>query len=364
MIKNLILSLTALAGLPSVAVCAETAPDVQTRPQVQFEAVQTRLQAQFEALVEDGFTGVVILALDGETIWSGTSGLADPAQGRQIDLDTQFDIASVTKTLTGMIAADLIEQGLLAPDTRFGDVFGDAPAPFDGLTLHQLLTHSAGLVDVVGEDAEALDAETQRARLYQTELRFEPGQGYFYSNLGYSLVAQMLEAVTGQSYEALLMAYLARAGIDSTGYALAADRDQMIIFEDGVALDEASWGGHPPGWTLIGNGGLASSARELMAWRLAYQAGELTAPEAVARAHQPYQAEDQAGRSYYGYGLVVEDDPERGRIYWHNGGSRRFNAHWRSYADDGLTLVALSNQWEVTADQVEQHLSAVWFDAR
>lgn len=362
--KQMILSLLALAGWPSVAVCAETAPDVPPRPHVQFESVQARLQSQFDALVEDGFTGAVILALHGEVIWSGTAGLADPAQGRPIDLNTQFDIASITKSLTGMIASDLIEQGVLTPETRFGDVFGDAPAPFDGLTVHQLLTHSAGLVDVVGEDAEALDAETQRARLYQTDLRFEPGQGYFYSNLGYSLVAQMLEAVTGQSYEALLRSYLARAGLHSTGYALAADHDHMIVFEDGAALDEASWGGHPPGWTLIGNGGLASSASELMAWSLAYEAGRLTAPEAVARAHQPYQAEDEAGRSHYGYGLVVEDDPERGRIYWHNGGSRRFNAHWRSYADEGLTLVALSNQWEVTADQVEQRLSAVWFEAR
>jgi CubicO group peptidase (beta-lactamase class C family) len=364
MIKNLILSLTALAGLPAVAVGADLGTDVQTRPHAQFESVQARLQTQFEALVEDGFTGAVIVAFQGEIIWSEAAGLADPAQGRPIDLHTQFDIASITKTLTGMVAADLIEQGVLAPDTRFGDVFEDAPAPFDGLTVHQLLTHSAGLVDGVGDDAEAIDAETQRARLYQTELRFEPGEGYGYSNLGYSLVAQMLEALTGQDYEALLSSYLARAGLTATGYAEAADRDQMIIFEDGQALDDASWGGHPPGWNLIGNGGLASSAHELMAWRLAYAAGELTTPDAVARAHQPYQAEDEVGRSYYGYGLVVEDHAERGRIYWHNGGSRRFNSHWRSYADEGLTLVALSNQWEVTADRVEQRLSAAWFEAR
>lgn len=360
--KQVVLSLLALVGLAPVAVGAEQEPASQIRLQQRFEAVQPRLQAKFEMLVQDGFTGAVILAQDGEIIWSGVAGLADPAQGRLIDLDTQFDIASVTKTLTGMMAADLIVQGVLSPETRLGDVFFDAPEPFASLTLHQLLTHSAGLVDVVGEDEELLSPAEQRARLYQTELLYPPGAGYRYSNLGYSLTAQIVEAVTGQSYDALLQDYLAHAGVNAIGYGSVYDRDRGIIFEDGQALDEASWGGPQPGWNLIGDGGLASSARALMDWRLAYQSGRIVPVEAVAAAHQPYQAEDPEGRSYYGYGLVVEDSPTLGRIYWHNGGARRFSSHWRTYADQGVTIVALANQWDVSADRVVFTLSQAFFN--
>ena len=356
--KQVVFSVLAVVGLAPVAFGLEPDADPQPRPQLRFEAVQPRLQAQFEALVQQGFTGAVILALDGEIIWSGSAGLADPDHGRLIDIDTQFDIASVTKSLTGMMASDFIARGVLSQDTRLGDVFEDASEPFASITLHQLLTHSAGLVDVVGEDEEQLSPAEQRARLYQTELLYQPGEGYRYSNLGYSLTAQILEAVSGQSYDALLQSYLAQADVEGIGYGSVYDRDSAIVFEDGEALDEVSWGGSQPGWNLIGDGGLASSARALMAWRLAYQSARIVSADAVAMAHQPYQAEDVQGRSYYGYGMVVEDSPSLGRIYWHNGGARRFSSHWRSYENQGITIVALANQWEVSADQMVFSLEA------
>lgn len=359
--KHIALSLLALVGLAPVALGVQPASATPTHTTLRFDAVQPRLQAQFDALVEAGFTGAVLLAQDGDIIWSGVAGLADPAQARAIDLETQFDIASVTKSLTGMMAADLMAQGVLSPLTRLGDVFADAPEPFASLTLHQMLTHSAGLVDVVGEDAEALSPAEQRARLYQTELMFAPGEGYRYSNLGYSLTAQILEAVSGQSYEALLEDYLARAGLDGIGYGSVYHPERAIRFEDGASLSDVSWGGPDAGWNLIGDGGLVASVQDLMGWALAYQSAVIVSADAYAIAHQPYQAEDPEGRSHYGYGLVVEDSPTLGRIYWHNGGARRFSSHWRTYADQGVTLIALTNQWDVSADQMVFRLSDAYF---
>lgn len=360
--NHIALSVLAQVALAPIAFGVQPSPDTPLSSAQRFEAVQPRLQARFEALVGEGFSGAVLLALDGEIIWTGAAGLADPAQGRAIDLETQFDIASITKSLTGMMAADLIMHGVLSPETRLGDVFDDAPEPFASLTVHQMLTHSAGLVDVVGEDAEQLSPAEQRARLYQTELMYAPGEGYRYSNLGYSLTAQILEAVSGQSYEALIEVYLARAGLDGIGYGSVYDPQRAIRFEDGASLADASWGGPQAGWNLIGDGGLVASAQDLMAWRLAYQSATIVSADVFAVAHHPYQAEDPQGRSHYGYGLVVEDSPILGRIYWHNGGARRFSSHWRSYADQGVTIVALANQWEVSADQMVFSLSEVFFD--
>ena len=362
--KHLVLSLLALVGLAPLAFADMPGTDAQSPAPQTFQAAQPRLEAHFQSLVSEGFTGAVILAQDGEIIWSGTAGLADPSQGRTIDLHTQFDIASVTKTLTGMMAADLIAQGVLSADTRLGEVFDDAPEPFASITVHQILTHSAGLVDVVGEDQEILSPAEQRARLYQTELMYAPGEGYRYSNLGYSLAAQIIEAMTGQAYDALLQDYLAPVEGRTIGYQSVYESRQAIVFEDGETLASVSWGGPQPGWNLIGNGGLASSAHALMAWRLAYESGRIVSEDAVRIAHQPYQAEDAQGRSHYGYGLVVEDSPALGRIYWHNGGARRFNSHWRSYADQGVTIVVLANQWEVSADRMVANLSGAYFQAR
>jgi CubicO group peptidase (beta-lactamase class C family) len=319
-----------------------------------------RADQAVEALAADGFTGVAVIAVEGEIVYARGVGDADPQTGRPIDLDTQFDIASITKSVTGMLAAEQIASGALTADATLADFFDDVPPEMALITVHQLLTHSSGLRGDVGDDYEALDFDTLRARAFASSLRHAPGEGYYYSNLGYGLLAGILEQVTGQSYEALVIDAFSRAGAQSTGYMAAVDAERLIQFEDGTSLIDSSWGGHAPGWNLIGNGGLASTARDLVAWRAAYAGAEPLSPGAYALAHQPHQQEGRAP-SHYGYGVVVEDLPDLGRIYWHNGGSRRFSTHWREFPDQGVLIVVLANQRSVSADAMVSALTEAWF---
>ena len=309
------------------------------------------LQATFSRLEDEGFTGFAIIAIDGEIVFSRGAGAADAVTGAPFTLDTQVDVASITKTLTGMIVSDLVTSGKLAGQATLADFFPDAPAAFAEITVHQLLTHTSGLPDVVGDDAEPLDFDAVRKRAFATTLLSPPGNRYYYSNLGYTFLAAIIEQVTGEPYEKVLMSYLASAGAPSTGYDLAYIPEEAVRFGDGQTLKDASWGGHAPGWNLMGNGGVVSSARDMIRWCLAYSRGQIVSPAARDLARTPFQAEDAAGSTHYGYGLVVEDDPELGHIYWHNGGSRRFNAHWRELADLGVVIFVTSNQWDVSADR-------------
>jgi len=352
-----------LGGLSAAFLMAASVQATQVEAASEQELAASRVEAAFDALVQEGFTGVALVAVQGDVVMSHAAGVADPQSGRALDAHSQFDIASITKTVTGMIAADQIAQGRITPDTTLGDVFNDAPPAYAPITLHQLLTHAAGVVGGVGDDFEALDGPGLRARAFQTPLVFEPGATYRYSNLGYSLAVQMLEQVSGQSYQELVQQAFQRVGAVHTGYEAVLDPEHLVRTDDGESLYDLSWGGQAPGWNLIGNGGLASTASDLMAWRLAYANGDLTAEGAVALAHQPYQAEDPEGRSHYGYGLVVETHPDLGRIYWHNGGSRHFNVHWREFADQGVVLVVLSNQWTVSADRMVAGLSRAYFES-
>jgi CubicO group peptidase (beta-lactamase class C family) len=343
-----IMALKAWAGVVVLAAGAHAHPGI------------ARADQAVEALAADGFAGVAVVAVEGEIVYARGVGEADPQTGQPIDLDTQFDIASITKSVTGMLAAELIASGELAAEATLADFFDGAPPEMAPITVHQLLTHSAGLRGDVGDDDEALDFDTLRARAFASSLRHAPGEGYYYSNLGYGLLAGILEQVTGQTYEALVIDAFSRAGAHSTGYMGAIDDAHMIRFADGKSLIDTSWGGHAPGWNLIGNGGLASTARDLVAWRAAYSDDELMSQDAYVLAHTPHQQEGRAP-SYYGYGLVVEDLPQLGRIYWHNGGSRRFSTHWRDFSDQGVVIVALANQHTVSADAMVEALTEAWF---
>jgi hypothetical protein len=169
--------------------------------------------------------------------------------------------------------------------------------------------------------------------------------------------------VTGQSYEAYLVdRLLAPAGIGHTGYQSVYDDALAARNRHGEPVIDASWGGHAPNWNLMGNGGLVSTPRDMLAWETAYQNATIVSPAARDMAHAPLVREGEGAPSFYGYGLVVEDDPQIGRIYWHNGGNPSFNSHWRVLADQGYELFATTNQRGVSADTAIAALVAALMD--
>ena len=254
---------------------------------------------------------------------------------------TQIDINSITKTVTGIMAAKLVEQGKVRFDERLDEIFDDVPVDKAGITLHQLLTHSAGLVDVVGEDHEKFGKEEFLDRIFRSDLRSVPGKIYRYSNAGYSVVAAVIEERSGKTYDAFLREdVLAGLGFSNTGYMSVYDDSRSIRTAKGQTIFEASWGGHEPYWNLIGNGGLVSTVPEMLAFRQAVVSGKIISLEMLQTVQTPHIKEDEAATSFYGYGLVVQDVKDVGRVYWHNGGNRVFSAQWGDYSEQGDVLFA------------------------
>lgn len=339
----LALSLSLLALPP--AACAQPVE----RPSLTREYAQARLDPAFDQLAEAGFSGFVIIDHAGETIYAR----GEDSEAMRFGANTPVDILSMTKSITGMVLARLIEDGELTPETTLSEAFDGVPADKAGITLHQMLTHTAGLPHALGEDSEYLDREAYLARAWSVPLLFQPGERYEYSNVGYSLLAAVVEVTTGEDFDTYVRRqFLEPTGLANTGYA-----SQCCDTPAADTVTDTSWGGRQPSWHLIGNGGMLSTPSDMMAWIHAYESGAMAGPAATARAHHPYQREGENAPSHYGYGLVVEDLPDLGRVYWHNGGSRAFNGHWRYYADHDVAIFVTSDQWDVDADRMEQALA-------
>ncbi|WP_417497988.1 serine hydrolase domain-containing protein [Maricaulis sp.] len=322
-------------------------------------AQQARLDARFDELAEAGFTGFAAIARDGEIIFARGAGLADPETNRPFTLDTQVDTGSITKSFTGMAIASLIDAGRLSPDATLADFFPDVPDDKAAITVQQLLTHTAGLPDAVGDDFSDEGWDSVRDKAFTADLLHAPGSAYRYSNVGFTILAAIIESVTGRTYEDYLVNdLLVPAGIEHTGYQSVYDNGLAARNSHGEPVIDASWGGHDPNWNLMGNGGLVSTPRDMLAWEHAYWNATIVSPAARDMAHAPLVREGEGAPSFYGYGLVVEDDPLVGRIYWHNGGNRSFNSHWRVLADQGYELFATTNQRAVSADSAIEALVA------
>src|SRR5262249_25703156 len=136
--------------------------------------------------------------------------------------ETVFSIGSITKQFTAAAILQLEMQGKLNVQDSISKYLPNVPKDKEAITLHHLLTHSAGLESDFGAtDYEPVTREPYIRRALAAKLRSVPGQRYHYANSGYSLLAAIVEIVSGQDYEAYLQENLFKpAGMTKTGYRL------------------------------------------------------------------------------------------------------------------------------------------------
>ena len=321
-------SLVLVPLLMLTAACQPTPLEAGTSasPQEAAAAHESRLQAAFAELQQKNLSVVVGIAHDGGPIVLREFGAA--ARDSVPPGATQVDINSITKTVTAVATLKLVAQGKLRLQETLAELLPNVPKDKAGITVHQLLTHTAGLVDGVGPDPEQLGKEAFLERLFATKLRGAPGKKWRYSNAGYSVLAAIIEARSGKAYDEYLQQdVLANTGLKNTGYLSVYDESRSLKSADGRAVMAASWGGHEPYWNLLGNGGLISTAEDFIRFLQMLKAGEIIPPELVQESRRPLAAMEDDD-SKYGYGLVVMEQPRGGVMYWHDGGNPVFSAMW------------------------------------
>ena len=166
--------------------------------------------ANFQSVIDDyresqdvpGISAVVIQAND--VIFSGASGLADLATGREMTADTVFYIGSLTKVLTAVLTLNLIEADKLSLVDTVDIIAADVEDTATAVSVSHLLTHSSGLAREGNFDywftADFPDQNELGNYLRTAEFDFSPGTDRQYSNVAYAALGLVIENVSGQSY--------------------------------------------------------------------------------------------------------------------------------------------------------------------
>src|ERR687896_1294009 len=280
-----------------------------------------------DATLPDEASGTVVAARAGEIAHCKGFGVAHRAAKVAAGCDTAYDIMSMTKQFTAAAILKLEMMGKLRVSDPMSEFVGPVPDDKRAITLHHLLTHTAGLTEPLGGDSEGLSRKDMLDGALESELRSAPGTEYSYSNLGYSILAAIVEKVSGRSYEEFLAAQLfAPAGMRQTGYVLPEWGPEQVAVEydengepKGRPFDHP-WAEDGPYWNLRGNGGMLSTAHDMFRWHVALRGEEILSKSAKDKMFKPHVLEEEGGDSYYGYGWVVSPTDE-GRIVWHDGGN-------------------------------------------
>jgi CubicO group peptidase (beta-lactamase class C family) len=149
------------------------------------------------------------VAHKGNIIWEEAFGCADMAGKRMADENTPYSTASITKPVTAMAVMRLAEQGLIDLDEPISRYLDGAEirayrGEADSATVRRVLNHTGGLPlhhNFFYEDDPSGRPEFDESVRRFGILTFEPGERYNYSNFGYGLLDQLIENVSGKSYE-------------------------------------------------------------------------------------------------------------------------------------------------------------------
>jgi CubicO group peptidase (beta-lactamase class C family) len=312
---------------------------------------------------KDQFSGTVLLACAGRPVLTRSFGWADKARGIPNQASTLFNLESVTKIFTAVAVAQLADQGRIDFFGTLGGYLDTFPAQIaDTVTIHQLLTHTAGMGDYTTSPAFAAAFRTwsSPAEVFDgimgiiptMPLVSTPGTGYQYSNSGFYILGAIVAQVSGQSYYDYVSEHVfAPAGMTRTGFRtnpeLLASREiahPYVTAADGQHTDVVGQG------IYIGgpDEGAYSSGPDLLTFSRALSDGTLLAPayaELMLSGKYPVAqatGEPAAQSISIGYGvenLIVNDQ----RVFGHPGGGPGGNTDLDVYPALGWVAAVLGN---------------------
>jgi CubicO group peptidase (beta-lactamase class C family) len=330
--------------------------------------VSTRVNEYMMRLENLGYAGGVLVIRDGRPVVTRSYGLANRANGVVADTGTVYNLGSITKQFTAAAILRLEELGKLRTTDSIARFFPEAPADKRAITLHQLLTHTAGFKsDYSPTDYEPTSRDEYVRRMFEAPLRNPVGSSHFYSNAGYSLLAAIVEIVSGSDYEsALRELVLAPAGMSQTGYKAPRwpaariahgyqnDRDWGTIVDRIAAADA-------PYWALRGNGGLHTTLGDMARWDAALNDARVLSDSSRRKFTTGYVNEGPDGESQYAYGWAVMKTPRGTRLVTHNGGNGIYVAEFLRFVDEGVSVFLTSTVAELTATQALRVLQRIVF---
>lgn len=245
---------------------------------------------EFEALDSlmkvNRFNGVIMITERDSVIYEQTY-VNQKAVGGVLELGSRCVIGSLSKQLTAMMVIREVDAGRIQLTDTIGRYLPELTMPWkDSVTVEQLLRHTHGI--------ESLE----------TPLVFRPGSEFSYSQLGYDLLSQILEHLSGQSFQELSTAFFRERGLTETFHSADSIVSGVVSgYEDGeVRQDRFS--------NYTAAGGFISTARDVSRWTYMLHHGELCSTSSLeeVRSYVTLREHPILGRVDYGLGIFR---PER-----------------------------------------------------
>lgn len=322
-----------------------------------------RALANWNQSVDPGFTVTVLK--DDSLIYSKGFGLANIAIDRKNNTNTIFNIGSISKSVTAACIMKLVEEGKLSLDDSLSSIF---PTIYDELgraTVRQLMNHTSGLRDnesfgqlieskgvdpntgfFIGDDQDNWDIIKM-----QNSINFPHGSAYLYNNMGYWLLGQIVEKISGRTLEAFSKEeFFTPLKMNHTSFGQPNNEKLAIgyhIFDPNekskpIKLDAKSYG----------DGGLYSSTEDMVKWFNEIISEKEFGSEFWMNLKTKGVLNNQTEINYGG-GLEIKK--KNGRlVYSHGGLVPGYFSMLKSFPEEKVVIAVCANQTQINASEISR----------
>lgn len=308
-----------------------------------FAQQETTLESYMDAQASiNNFSGTVLVTKNDSILLKKAYGTADYEWKIPNTIDTKFSLASVSKQFTAIAIMQLIEKGKMSLDDKLVKYYPDFPKG-NQITIKMMLTHNAGLqmdYDELYLTKTSLDKDSVANYIMQKPLLFKPGSNTAYSNIGYYLLARIIEKISNQSYSAYLKVNLFdKAKMYNTGVST----NDSIVFKSAKTYykkDDTLIKTPYINWNFnIGHDGIYSTVEDLYLWNKALF-NSTTILNEVSKKKVLTSYNDQK----FGFGLMVNPFYNQNhKLIAHDGGFYGAMTSFNKFTNDNIFITVLSN---------------------
>lgn len=309
----------------------------------------TALEIGLEQLMYDiGIPGMsVAVAQEGEIVYSKAIGYADIKKKQKVNSETKFRMASVSKLFASAAIAKLMDEGRVFLDDPIEKYLKTFPHKGKGVTIRSVLNHTSG-VRHYGKGDRFIDMRNYKTTndalsiFMNDDLLYEPGTTYKYSTHAFTLLAAVVENVSGMTYTDYLEAEffkplnMSRSGPDVKG---AKDDNQSTLY-NGMKKSKFE---DNPSYKRAG-GGMLSTAEDLVRFGSAHMKAGFYQQSTLDALFEPsFEMPSTLNPTELAMAWRVSKDSRGDTIYHHAGNMNGARSFLMLSPKDGTVVAIMTN---------------------
>ena len=303
-----------------------------------------------------GFNGNILVAIKGKIVYQGAKGWADYLHRDSLKINSEFELASITKTFTGVAIMQLVESGKLKLTDDVKKFYPNFP--YDGITVELLLSHRSGMMNYVYfiDDIWRKEKRNMKKGVSNQEVMeviadkkpnayAKPNRLFHYNNSNFMVLGAIIEKVTGQRFSQYMMEHIFKpAGLKNTHVYSTAEYEKIPV--DVVGHDRNNFKYSVAQNFLdgpVGDKGIYSTLHDLLLFDKYLKNERLLNNKSLDSAYVG-RNKPVNGHFNYGYGWRMFDGKGMDKVVYHTGWWHGFRHIYIRDLSKDIVVIFLGNK--------------------